>query len=81
MKIAKYWKTIVDTLRDGLLVIDPGGKIISVNPAAEKITGYKSNELIGRSCKVLGCTGCKIIGKGLGVNWCHLFAKGKVEAK
>ncbi len=81
MKIAKYWKTIVDTLRDGLLVIDPGGKIISVNPAAEKITGYNSNELIGRSCTVLGCTGCKIIGKGLGVDWCNLFIKGKVEAK
>ena len=23
MEIAKYWKTIVDTLQDGLMVLDP----------------------------------------------------------
>ena len=41
MDISKYWKTIVDTLQDGVMVVDPGGKVLSVNPAAEQLTGYK----------------------------------------
>jgi transcriptional regulator with PAS, ATPase and Fis domain len=81
MDISKYWKTIVDTLQDGVMVVDPGGKVLSVNPAAERLTGYKSEELIGKSCRVLDCTGCEIIGEGLAEKWCGLFVKGKVRAK
>jgi transcriptional regulator with PAS, ATPase and Fis domain len=81
MDISKYWKTIVDTLQDGVMVVDPGGNVLSVNPAAEKLTGYTSEELIGQSCRVLDCTGCEIIGQGTGEKWCGLFAKGNVKAK
>jgi len=81
MDISKYWKTIVDTLQDGVMVVDPGGKVLSVNPAAERLTGYKSEELIGKSCRVLDCTGCEIIGEGTAEKWCGLFVKGKVRAK
>jgi PAS domain-containing protein len=42
MDIAKCWKTIVDTLQDGLMVVDSGGNIVAVNPAAEKLTGYSA---------------------------------------
>ena len=38
MDIARYWKTIVDTLQDGLLVVNPRGKILASNQAAERIT-------------------------------------------
>ena len=76
MDIAKYWKTILDTLQDGLMVVDPKGNIIAVNPAAERVTGYTAGELIGQSCRMLNCTGCKIIGKGAGAQWCGLFQKG-----
>ena len=81
MDISKYWKTIVDTLQDGVMVVDPGGKVLSVNPAAERLTGYKSEELIGKSCRVLDCTGCEIFGQGAAEKWCGLFVKGKVRAK
>ena len=81
MDISKYWKTIVDTIRDGVMVVDPAGKVLSVNPAAEKLTGYKAEELIGKSCRVLDCTGCEIFGKGPGEKWCSLFVKGNVTAK
>jgi len=81
MKMAKHWKAIVDTLQDGLLVVDPSGKILSVNPAAERLTGYKADELVGRNCRILDCTGCEIIGKGVGAEWCTLFSKGIVRAK
>ncbi len=81
MELSRYWKTIVDTLQDGVMVVNPEGRIVSVNPAAEKLTGYSADELIGRSCRVLDCTGCKIIGKGSGKSWCGLFAAGGVRAK
>ena len=81
MDIAKYWKTIVDTLQDGLIVVDPRGKIVAANPAAERLTGYAADELIGKSCRILNCTGCKIIGKGAGTQWCGLFSRGSMMAK
>jgi len=81
MNISRYWKTIVDTLQDGLMVVDPVGRIIAVNPAAERLTGYKTEELIGKSCHILDCTGCEIYGKGRAEKWCGLFAKGDVRAK
>lgn len=81
MEISKYWKTIVDTLQDGVMVIDPGGTVLAMNPAAERLTGYRSEELIGQNCRMLDCTGCEIIGEGLAEKWCGLFAKGDVRAK
>jgi transcriptional regulator with PAS, ATPase and Fis domain len=81
MDISKYWKTIVDTLQDGVMVVDPGGRVLAVNPAAERLTGYKAEELIGQSCRMLDCTGCEIFDRGLAEKWCGLFVKGTVKAK
>jgi PAS domain S-box-containing protein len=79
--IANHWKTIVNTLQDGLMVIDPGGKILFMNPAAEQLTGYTADELNGESCRVLNCTGCEIHAQGRGKDWCGLYEKGDVKAK
>ena len=53
MEIGKYWKTIVDTLHDGLMVLDPEGNILAMNPAAEELTGYSADELVGQNCRTL----------------------------
>lgn len=79
--ISKYWKTIVDTIQEGILVVDPKGRILAVNPAVERLTGYRAEELIGKSCRVLDCTGCKIIGKGSAENWCGLYSRAGVSTK
>ncbi len=81
MEIAKYWKTIVDTLQDGLMVIDPQGNILAMNPAAEKLTGYSADELVGKNCRTLNCTGCELFGRGSEEQWCSLYVKGQVKAK
>ena len=81
MDLSKHWKTIFETLMDGVLVVDPMGKIIAVNPAAERLTGYNSGELVGKSCRILDCTGCEIFGKGPAEQWCGLYARGDVRAK
>ena len=81
MDIGKYWKTIVETLQDGLMVIDVEGNILAANPAAERLTGYTADELIGSNCRTLNCTGCELYGRGAGKDWCSLFEKGEVRAK
>lgn len=81
MDISRYWKNIVDTLQDGIMVVDTGGIILSVNPSVEQLTGYSKNELVGHSCRILNCTGCKIIGKGKGPDFCKLFSVGQSKLK
>ena len=79
--LAKHWATVADTLHDGLLVVDSGGHILAVNPAAEALTGYKKEELMGRSCRVLNCTGCKVTPPGEEGPYCGLFKAGAVGSK
>ena len=79
--ISKYWHTVLDTLQEALLIVSPSGVVMFINRAAEEITGYKSEELVGQPCTVLECTGCKIVSKGEGTTWCELFVSGAVESK
>ena len=76
-----YYKAAIETMRDALLVVDTNGMILSVNPAFEVMTGYSSRELVGKSCTVLNCTGCKIMGRSADQPWCAMFSQGGVRDK
>ena len=43
----KYWQTVIDTMLEGLMLVDPDGKIIFVNKAFCKTYGYRENEILG----------------------------------
>jgi two-component system response regulator HydG len=73
------YKLVVETIGEGLLVVDTKGVILAVNPAFETMTGYSSRELVGQECTVLNCTGCKIFGEGSDKQWCGLFERGAVR--
>ena len=79
--LGEHWATVADTLHDGLLVVDDTGAIVAVNPAGEALTGYQKEDLVGQNCRVLNCTGCKVIGKGRGEDYCGLFRQGSVTSK
>ena len=81
MDIGKQWRHIIDSVPDGVIIVDEKGIFVAANQTAQLITGYDEKELKGQSCRILNCTGCKIVGKGKGKNWCRLFSEGIIREK
>ncbi len=76
---SKYWQTVVQTMLDGLMIVDPEGIIISTNDALEKLTGYTRDELVGQRCDILECNRCFGTRRDGGDKHCGLFNEGKVR--
>ena len=81
MNIGSHWRHIIDSVQEGIIIVDANGKFLAANTAVQLMTGYSESELQGRSCRLLNCTGCKIKGIGPGKNWCGLFSAGMVRDK
>ena len=79
MHLNTYWKTVVDTIQDGVMIVDPGGKIISVNRAFEEITGYARREALGKPCTILKCSSCERAREKVGCHWCVMFQRGRLK--
>jgi PAS domain S-box-containing protein len=47
------WTQLVETLEDGVLAHDNARRILFFNPAAERISGYSLEEVLGRDCHEL----------------------------
>ncbi len=71
-----YWKTVVDTIQDGLMVVNRQGVVVSVNKALVEMTGYERTEMVGKPCSVLRCDICEIARDRQGEDWCVLFRTG-----
>ena len=80
-ELNEYWKTVVDTIQDGIMIVDAGGTIVSANKALERISGYTRNEMIGKPCSILNCNICEIAFEGSGDHWCVLFKTGKLDMR
>jgi len=71
-EINRYWKRIINTMNDGLMLIGTDGTIIMVNEAFEQLTGYAADEVLGRLCTLLKCDACETLKRKDG-GWCALF--------
>jgi two-component system response regulator HydG len=75
----EYWKTVVDTMMDGVVVVDTEGTILSVNKALERIIGYPDKELVGQPCTIFDCDMCFTCNsRGSKEKRCPLFRAGSV---
>lgn len=77
----RYWKTVVSTIRDGIMIVDTGGSIVSVNNALEAMTGYTRSELIGQKCSILNCSIYCMVRERSGDHWCQLFKNGTLNTR
>jgi len=53
---------VFDAIRDGLMVVDARGIIRFFNRAAEEMTGYRKEEIIGKECSLFHCDQCVVPG-------------------
>ncbi len=76
-EINRYWKHILNTMNDGLMLVAPDGTVLMVNRAFERLTGWAGSEVVGSPCTVLNCDVCeKLLDRGA-MAWCTLFAMGQ----
>jgi two-component system response regulator HydG len=61
LKNPQFLPEVFETMRDGLMVLDNDGNIQLFNRAAEEITGYKKEEVIGKKCTLFDCNACVAI--------------------
>jgi len=80
-ELNRYWKTVVNTIQDGVMIVDADGTIVSVNKALENMTGYCDEELIGKLCTIFNCNICEIARERKGEKWCSLFRTGEVSMR
>ena len=45
-----FINTILNCIADGVFTIDKNWKIMTINPAAEKILGISADKAIGKNC-------------------------------
>lgn len=76
-----FLRVILSTMNDGVMVVDPDGNIMAMNPAAEKLTGYKEREVRGKQCMILDTDTCVFMSETARVKRCDVFKKGKVTNK
>lgn len=48
-KLQPRWEEIFSSLGDGLVVLDPQGRLIGINPAAERLTGFSAESVLGHT--------------------------------
>ncbi len=80
-ELNNYWKTVVNTIQDGLMIVSRSGMIVSVNRALEEITGYDRKDLIGSPCTALNCDICEVARDSQGEHWCALFRTGSLKMR
>lgn len=81
LKDAKFLLNAIEAMRDGLMIVDPDGNVIFFNKAAETMTGYTREEILGKQCTVLDSDTCVVLTESGRQKHCEIFALGALENK
>lgn len=71
--LSQHWLRIINTMNEGLMLVSPDGTILMVNRSFEQLTGYPTEEIVGNSCKLLGCDACESMLNSESREYCNLF--------
>ncbi len=66
LKNPQFLNEMFEVMRDGLMVLDKKGIILLFNRAAEEITGYRREAVLGKECSVFHCDECMVLDKSGG---------------
>src|SRR5512135_674107 len=78
LKDAQFLPEMFEVMRDGLMVVDNKGIILLFNRAAEEITGYRKEDVLGKECSIFHCDACMVIDESGGCRDTHLEKFGAV---
>lgn len=78
VKDPRFMFNVLDTMRDGMMVIDEDGKIFYFNKAAEEISGFAAADVIGQSCMILDSDTCVVLTSEGKQKRCNLFKDGQI---
>ncbi len=80
-KDPSFLVNVFETMRDGLMIVDKEGNIQFFNRAAEEITGYKKDEVIGKQCTILDSDTCVVLTENGKQKDCGIMKTGAIENK
>ncbi len=81
LKDTDFLKSILETMSEGLMVVDKEGDILFFNKAAERMTGFKMEDVLGRQCSILNTNTCVTNSPEGKQKDCKLFDEGCVTNK
>ena len=75
----EFLKSVIETMSDGLMVIDKESTILFFNRAAEEITGYRREDVVGKQCSMLDNNTCSYKKQVGDLKKCTLFESGAMS--
>lgn len=73
----RFWEQVMNTIMEGVVVLDRRGTILEVNQAMEEITGYGRQELVGKPCALIKSDAC--FEARMTTKHCELFHNGSIR--
>lgn len=49
----RLWTSVLEQSMEGILICDPKSRILAVNPAFERVTGFTGQEVVGKTPRIL----------------------------
>ena len=69
----RFMRQIIDSVADGVFIVDPQGLVTFWNPSMEKISGYMAREAVGKPCTLLSCSTCEGEASTSGIKGCSIL--------